>query len=67
MNNKFKHVFLFGHNPGLDNLSYYLTKYDVDNIPTGGIFAIEFDIDSWKDVSKGNGKFVYFDFPKNKN
>jgi phosphohistidine phosphatase len=64
IDDKFTNVYLFGHNPGFNNLSYYLTKKDVDNIPTCGIFAIEFEIESWAYVKKGGGIFVYFDFPK---
>lgn len=55
---------LFGHNPGLTDLANFLTEYDVDNIPTSGVFCIEFDLLSWREVSEGNGELVFFDFPK---
>lgn len=59
-----KRVFLFGHNPGLTMLAFYLTGYQVDNIPTCGIFSINFETSSWQDVGEGNGKVAFFDYPK---
>jgi phosphohistidine phosphatase len=61
--NEFNRVFLFGHNPGFNDLSHYLTKHELENIPTCGVFCIDFEIDSWKEVAEGNGKFVYFEYP----
>ncbi len=57
-------VMFFGHNPGLTELAVYLSNYHVDNIPTCGIFCTDFDVDSWKEVSKGTGSFAFFDYPK---
>lgn len=57
-------VILVGHNPGLTDLADYLTNCQIDNIPTCGIFCMDFDIRSWKEVAKGEGKFVFFDYPK---
>ncbi len=57
-------VMLFGHNPGLTILTESLTDTVVDNIPTCGIFCIDFDTACWKEVHVGNGKKVFFDYPK---
>lgn len=56
-------VFLFGHNPGLNEL---LEEYvDVDeNIPTCGIATIEFDVKSWSEISELNAQLISFDYPK---
>jgi phosphohistidine phosphatase len=58
-------VFLFGHNPGLTDFANYLTNGNIYNIPTTGIVKINFDVDSWKEVSRGNGMLSMFDYPKN--
>jgi phosphohistidine phosphatase len=55
---------LFGHNPGLTDLCNYLTEDYISNLPTCGIVKIRFDIDSWSEVSKGNGKTIYLETPK---
>ena len=57
-------VVVFGHNPGMTNLANLLNDVAIDNIPTCGIFIIEFDVKSWRKISEKNGVFVSFDFPK---
>lgn len=60
----FNHVMLFGHNPELTELAEYLTNYRIVNIPTCGIFCMDFNINSWIEVSEGKGIFIFFDYPK---
>lgn len=56
---------LFGHNPGLTMLANFLVNgQQLENIPTCGIFCVEFEIDSWKEVEQGIGKLLFFDYPK---
>ena len=57
-------VMLFGHNPDLTSLANYLSNQQVDNIPTCGVFCVDFDVQSWQDVKEGNGIFKFFDYPK---
>ena len=57
-------VMLFGHNPDLTSLANYLSNHEVDNIPTCGIFCVDFDVKSWRDVEGGKGIFKFFDYPK---
>jgi phosphohistidine phosphatase len=59
-----KVVFLVGHNPDLTNYANSLCNYNIDNIPTSGVFRIDFDTDKWKDIDFGKGEFVSFDYPK---
>lgn len=61
---KYNKVMMFGHNPGFTTLNNYLTDHYVDNIPTCGISVIEFDLNSWQDVSAGTGKLVQYEYPK---
>jgi len=57
-------VMLFGHNPDLTSLANYLSNQQVENIPTCGIFCVDFDIKSWKDMKNQKGIFKFFDYPK---
>jgi phosphohistidine phosphatase len=57
-------VMLIGHNPDLTSLANYLSNYAISNIPTCGIFCIDFEISSWKNVAAGKGIFKFFDYPK---
>jgi phosphohistidine phosphatase len=69
-NQKDKHetVMIFGHNPGLTDFVNALMNdsQDIENIPTCGIVAFKLDISSWKDLTWGKGKFLFFDYPKSK-
>jgi len=63
---RFHHVAIFGHNPGLTSFANRLTGSDIYNIPTCGIVSAELDISSWKELEFGMGKKRFFDFPKNR-
>ncbi|MBY4675717.1 SixA phosphatase family protein [Marinobacterium arenosum] len=58
------HLMLVGHNPGLEELSYYLTHKPLDNFPTGGIVHIHLSIRSWSEVAESCGTLTWFDYPK---
>ncbi len=61
---KFDHIALFGHNPGLTDLLNYLTDEYITNMPTCSTAVIEFPFDEWKLISNDTGKLVLFDYPK---
>lgn len=54
---------LVGHNPGMSDLLYYLTR-QLHDVPTCAIMLIEFDTDSWMEIIEDAGKLVYYDYPK---
>ena len=57
-------IIMVGHNPGFTDLANYLTTTRIDNIPTTGIFCVEFDVNSWEKIHKESGEFKLFDYPK---
>ena len=58
-------VALAGHNPGLTNLINRLQgDVALDNLPTCGVFVMQFDVHSWKEIREGAGQKVAFYFPK---
>ena len=64
INDKHSVVMLVGHNPGLTSFANLLSKDSIDNIPTCGVYALQFDIESWKDVGAEKGKVTFFEYPK---
>ncbi len=63
--NSYNQVFLFGHNPGFSWLANHLaTDFSVGNLPTCGIVCLEFEVDSWRKVSKNSGRCEFYDYPK---
>ena len=54
IDNTFNTVMVFGHN---HVLTYFVNTFGnkyIDNVPTSGVVIIEFDIDDWKYLTKGN-------------
>lgn len=66
LDNKYKRVAIFSHNPGItDFVNMLCDKIQIDNMPTCGIFAVEAAIEKWKDFKDAEKKFLFFDYPKN--
>jgi len=67
LNENTQTAMLFGHNPGFTWAANQLANLQIDNIPTCGIVAISFPIDSWTEVEFGKGELVFYDYPKKVN
>jgi len=57
-------VMVVGHNPALTDLANYFGGKLISNIPTCGVFCVDFDISSWAKISEHCGKLKFFEFPK---
>ncbi len=55
---------IFGHNPGVSQLLYYLTDKLYD-MPTCAVAVISFDTELWQLISGSTGTVEYYDYPKN--
>jgi phosphohistidine phosphatase len=64
IDDKYKNVIIFGHNPTFTYIAESLTKKEIGNIPTCGAVHIEFNIKSWKEASEGTGNLKSFIYPK---
>jgi phosphohistidine phosphatase len=66
LSNDFNTVAIFAHNPGI---SYFVNELvndiKIDNMPTCGVFAVNADINHWKDFANTKKRFLFFDYPKN--
>jgi phosphohistidine phosphatase len=59
-------LLVVAHNPGLTELAnQLLPTLDLDNLPTSGVIAIDFDAPAWADVAREPGTLAYYDYPKN--
>lgn len=59
-------IVLVGHNPGLTELvQRLLPQLQLDNLPTGGIVAMQLECGRWRDVERAETRLRYFDYPKN--
>ncbi len=59
-----KEVMLVGHNPELTLLANTLGNDSISNIPTSGIFCLDFDISAWSKIETSPGELKFFEFPK---
>ena len=67
IDNRYKSIMLFGHNPIISELANTLTSQITQSFPTcgiAGIFQADENID-WKSFNNKSGKLILFDFPKN--
>lgn len=60
---EFDFIALVGHNPGMSQILAYLSgKYK--DVPTSAIALIEFEVNSWKEISGDTGNLTLYDEPK---
>ncbi len=64
LKDKWKHVFLFGHNPYFTELPNLYGNNKILNLPTTGVYQISFKCTKWAEISLDNGKNTYFLTPK---
>jgi phosphohistidine phosphatase len=57
-------LLIFGHNPGLTNLSNFLTDQYIDNIPTTGVVGLSYVSGKWTELNRKDCKIIFFEFPK---
>lgn len=59
IDDKHNSAMLFGHNPAFTSMVSYLSDSLIEHLPTAGAAAIEFDITTWKQVSRASGKLLF--------
>lgn len=64
IDNQFKTVLLFAHNPIISDFAESLTKSIPNEMPTCAIAGISFNISSWKEIKTKTGELFLFDYPK---
>ncbi|MDX5422654.1 MAG: histidine phosphatase family protein [Hymenobacteraceae bacterium] len=58
-------LMLVGHNEALSDFANMLAPEHIATLPTTGIVGLQFDCESWYDISKDNATLLFYDFPKN--
>ena len=59
-NNSYDCVIVFGHNEAITDFVNKFGDTFIDNVSTSGFVSIDFDTDSWENISKGHTKKVVF-------
>ncbi|MBE0643633.1 MAG: histidine phosphatase family protein [Bacteroidetes bacterium] len=57
-------VMLVGHNPTMHMVANRMGGFQADNLPTCGIVCIDFNVESWEEVTVSPGTIRYYEYPK---
>ena len=57
-------IFFIGHNPQVNELVNMLSSEYISKVPTAGVVALDFEIDSWSQIEDSKGKIEFFIYPK---
>jgi phosphohistidine phosphatase len=66
LDDRYNHVALFSHNPGITDFAASLSSAHISNMPTSSVFAVTAPIESWKDFSSAEKSFLFFYKPEDK-
>ncbi len=62
----FSDLLLIGHNPGMTDLANrLLPSIGLNNLPTSGVVALDFDTKKWSELTDVSSELVFYDYPKN--
>lgn len=64
LDNDYKRVAIFSHNPGITAFANTLTTTRIDDMPTSAVFAVKADTKSWIEFFSVPKLFWFFDYPK---
>lgn len=56
-------LFIIGHNYGISETASYFTQTEI-TLPTCGLVVLEFDIDNWKEASRGCATLFHQFYPQ---
>lgn len=58
LDENYQRVMLFGHNYAFTSLVNQFGNRYIENLPTSGLVMINFDVDFWKDITKGTTELM---------
>lgn len=62
----FSDLLIIGHNPGMTDLvNQLLPSMGLNNLPTSGVVALDFDTKKWSELAQVNAELAFYDYPKN--
>ena len=67
INDQFKSAMIVGHNNTITNLANkFQADTTIEEVPTCGIVAIQFETTQWSQINSKKGKLLFFEYPKKK-
>ena len=65
IDDKFKTIAIFAHNPSITEFANTLSSKVIDNMPTSSVYAVSSPGKQWIEFKDAEKTFLFFDFPKN--
>lgn len=65
ISNDLNAIMIVCHNPGITDFVNIITNNMIDDMPTCGMCALQFDIEKWEDLPTAKTQLLFYDFPKN--
>jgi phosphohistidine phosphatase len=60
-----RHLMVVGHNPGITEFADRISsERPVDNLPTCGVYSLQFEIAAWSELEWDSGVDAELDYPK---
>jgi phosphohistidine phosphatase len=59
-----RNILIVGHNPGIQDFSYWLSSEPTVNFPTCGVIHISLSLDNWTEIYQNSGKAIRFEYPR---
>lgn len=56
-------ILIVAHNPGLSEFANSFSVFPPVSLPSAGVFSLQFDTDTWRDLGLATPRFLYFDYP----
>ena len=66
LEDKYNTVIIFGHNPTFTTIANHFSNVLIENVPTCGMCGIQFSTKKWSNFTESTPKFLFFDYPKNR-
>jgi phosphohistidine phosphatase len=64
LEDKYQHIALFSHNPGITEFASSISTTHISHMPTCSVFAVTSPIISWKDFSNAENTYLFFYKPE---
>ncbi|MFK7947376.1 MAG: histidine phosphatase family protein [Saprospiraceae bacterium] len=57
-------ILVFGHNPTFTMIANRFSNTMIANVPTCGMFGVQFKTEKWENFTESQSNFLFFDYPK---
>lgn len=64
LDDQWSSAMLFGHNMTYTMFANWYANPPLDNVPTGAVVALQFNVEVWAAINTTNGQLQFFEYPR---